>query len=595
MAGRIIQETIEAVNRAADIVAIVGEYVKLDRRGSDWWGCCPFHGEKTPSFHVIPDKNMYYCFGCHKGGSAINFVMEMEKMTFPEAVVFLAKKFGIEVRYAEGYDPQLEQKDNTKQEIIELYGRVATTFHYFLTESDMGKFALKYITDRGLSLETIQKFKLGYSPADRRWLKNFLRSKKFSDDFLAKTGLFSSNYPDTAFFSDRLMFPIFNQRGEIVAFGGRILRGDGPKYLNSGDLIQYQKGETLYAFNFAKQSIREKSKVIFCEGYMDCIAYHQCGITNAVAPLGTALTEDQVKIVKRFADTVLLSFDSDGAGQNATRKAILMCRKQGLTVKIIRLRGGKDPAEIMLNFGPETLTSDVNAAILDSDYLLDYLGHEFPIDTPDGKTKAAQAFFPYIDALQTDIQKESCLDQLGQKLGISPEAVRRDFQNRKQQPLPVNTRQSAEKGEAELKNVKISADHRILLAAIADTSQFGLIRSELSADDFEDGLARELYIILEDCFRQGDLSFQTILNHCSNGVLQKMIMASVASGEYSQNVPQFVRESIDKKILGRLKNRRNMLNNRLLELNSSIPDEAAQINSIVAEMMDIDKKLKQKD
>lgn len=595
MAGRIVQETIDAVNRASDVVTIVGEYVKLDRRGSDWWGCCPFHGEKTPSFHVIPDKNMYYCFGCHKGGSAINFVMEMEKMTFPEAVVFLAKKFGIEVRYADGFDPQAEKKDTTKQDIIELYGRVATTFHYFLTENEMGKFAFKYITDRGLSEETIQKFKLGYSPADRRWLKKFLRSKNFSDEFLSKTGLFSKNHPDVSFFSDRLMFPIFNQRGEVVAFGGRILRGEGPKYLNSGDLIQYQKGETLYAFNFAKQSIREKNTVIFCEGYMDCIAYHQCGITNAVAPLGTALTEDQVKIVKRFADTVLLSFDSDGAGQNATRKAILMCRKNGLTVKIIRLKGGKDPAEIMLNFGPQTLTNDVNAAILDCDYLLDYLGHEFPIDTPDGKIKAAQAFFPYVDALETVIQKESSLDQLAQKLGISAGSVRKDFQNHKQQPLSVDNRQSVQEMPQKPRPVKVSAEHRILLAAIADTSQFGLIRSELSADDFEDGLARELYIILEDCFRQGDLSFQSIVNHCTDAALQQMITSSAASGEYSKNVPQFVQDSIAQKKKERLKKRRDMLNGQLSVLNPANPDDASQMNLILSEIMDIDKKLKQKD
>ena len=490
MAGFIQKETIDAVTRTADIVSIVGEYVPLTRKGSSWWGCCPFHKEKTPSFSVTPDKNMFYCFGCHKGGDVIKFVMEMEKQSYPEAITALAKKAGIEIKYEEGYNPDAAKKDTTKDELIQLYDRVATMFHYLLTQTEGGKFAFEYTTKRGLTADTIAKFKLGYAPADRRWLKNFLRKKNFSDDFLAKSGLFSKNYPDVAFFSDRLMFPIFNRRGQCVAMGGRLLRGEGPKYLNSGDLIQYQKGETLYAFNFAKNAIRQEKKVIFCEGYMDCIAYHQCGIEYAVAPLGTALTEEQVKLVQGFVDTVLLSFDSDGAGQTATWKAILLCRKHDLTVKVIRLRGAKDPAEIMLNFGKETLTADVNNAILDSDYLLDSLSHSYPIDTPEGKTKACLAFFPYIDALQTDIQKESCLEQLGQVFNISPEAVRRDFNNRERVRERLEQRQT-DAGQIKQQDIKLDAEIRAVLAIITDTNQFELMRRELTESDFENPVAKK--------------------------------------------------------------------------------------------------------
>ena len=410
MEGIISQETKDAVLSACDIVSVVSDYVQLEDRGNQWWGCCPFHHEKTPSFSVTPDKNMYYCFGCHAGGDTIKFIMEMEKVRFPEAIKILARKFGVEIKYSSTYKPRESGEEDARELYIDLYNRVADMFHYGLLKTEAGRFALDYITKRGISMETIEKFKLGYSPADRSWLKKFLRSKNFSDEFLAKSGLFSKKFPDIAFFSDRLMFPIFDRRGQAVAFGGRFLRGDpekSPKYLNSGDLIQYKKGETLYAFNFAKNSIRENKKVIFCEGYMDCIAYHQCGITYAVAPLGTALTEDQIKLVRGFADTILLSFDSDGAGQAATQRAILMCRQQGLTVKIIRLHNAKDPAEIMLNFGAETLTNEVNNAILDSDYLLSFLSQKYQKDTPEGKSKFALDFFPYIDALQTDIQRES--------------------------------------------------------------------------------------------------------------------------------------------------------------------------------------------
>ena len=598
MAGFIQEETIDTVIRTADIVSLVGEYVQLTRKGSSWWGCCPFHKEKTPSFSVTPDKNIFYCFGCHKGGNVIKFVMEMDKLSYPEAIQQLAKKYGIEVKYEQGYNPELAKKDTTKDEIIALYERVATMFHYLLTQTEGGKFALDYSTKRGLSLETIEKFKLGYAPADRRWLKDFLRKKNFSDEFLAKSGLFSKNYPDIAFFSDRLMFPIFDRRGQCVAMGGRILRGEGPKYLNSGDLLQYQKGETLYAFNLAKNAIRQEKKVIFCEGYMDCIAYHQCGIAYAVAPLGTALTEDQLKLVQGFVDTVLLSFDSDGAGQKATWKAIQMCRRHGLTVKVIRLKGGKDPAEIMLNFGVDTLTNDVNSAILDSDYLLDSLAHTYPVDTPEGKTKACLAFFPYIDALQTEMQKESSLEQLAQTFNLRSEAVRRDFNNRDRVRERLAQRQTnAGQSNEIIQDIQLNAELRAVLAVITDTNQFELMRRELTEDDFEDNLAKELFIVLEECYRaEGSVSFSTILSHCTSENIQQMITRAVASGEFSEHTEKMVADSIALIKRNSLKKQRESIIAAIALLqHATTPDDVSRLHELLAQKVDIDTKLNKKD
>ncbi|MBQ2208160.1 MAG: DNA primase, partial [Treponema sp.] len=262
----ITQESIDEVSSRTDIVRLIGEYVPLTQRGNDWWGCCPFHNEKTPSFSVSPDKKFYYCFGCHASGTAFKFIQEMEKLSFPEAVEFLAKKAGVELHYSEGGGPEHKDDSKTKlrNEYIDLYSRVATTFHYMLMETEAGRFARDYITKRGLTNETLEKFKIGYSPADRKWLRSFLEKKNYSAEFLNNSGLFSKKYPEVAFFSDRLMFPIFDRKGDVVAMGGRFLRGDkdkSPKYLNSGDLIQYKKGNTLYAFNFAKQAIRENKKV----------------------------------------------------------------------------------------------------------------------------------------------------------------------------------------------------------------------------------------------------------------------------------------------------------------------------------------------
>ena len=561
MEGIISQETKDAVLSACDIVSVVSDYVQLEDRGNQWWGCCPFHHEKTPSFSVTPDKNMYYCFGCHAGGDTIKFIMEMEKVRFPEAIKILARKFGVEIKYSSTYKPRESGEEDARELYIDLYNRVADMFHYGLLKTEAGRFALDYITKRGISMETIEKFKLGYSPADRSWLKKFLRSKNFSDEFLAKSGLFSKKFPDIAFFSDRLMFPIFDRRGQAVAFGGRFLRGDpekSPKYLNSGDLIQYKKGETLYAFNFAKNSIRENKKVIFCEGYMDCIAYHQCGITYAVAPLGTALTEDQIKLVRGFADTILLSFDSDGAGQAATQRAILMCRQQGLTVKIIRLHNAKDPAEIMLNFGAETLTNEVNNAILDSDYLLSFLSQKYQKDTPEGKSKFALDFFPYIDALQTDIQRESSLELLGRTLNISLEAIKKDFNNRedvKKRTLATHT-----EPQVPIQNeVIVNAEFRAVLAVLSDTNQFALMQSRLTEDDFENPFARALFSTLKECYEAGDLSFVSVLSRCNNDGIKQKITESVSRGEFAQATAQSIVDSIEQLEINSLKRKRKTI------------------------------------
>ena len=466
-------------------------------------------------------------------------------------------------------------------------------FHYLLTETEQGKPALEYIVKRGLSEKTIQKFKLGFAPADRHWLKKFLLGKNFSPEFLGGSGLFSKKYQDTAFFSNRLMFPIFNRRGQVVAFGGRQLDNDpnSPKYLNSGDLIQYKKGETLYAFNFAKKAIKENKKVIFCEGYMDCIAYHQCGIEYAVAPLGTALTDEQVHLVRPFTDEVLLSFDADGAGQKATMRAMLMLRRAGITVRIIQLVGGKDPAEIMINYGAEALTNAVSNAILDSDFLLSKLGSEYSVDTPEGKTKASLAFFTYVDALQSDIQKESCLEQLCQAFNLKPEAVKRDFLNREKAHERLNNRQPSASSQPQ--KIKLTAELRSVLAVMADLDKYKMMRAELSADDFEDFSAKQLFTILEECFKDNSLSLTGVLNRCEDGRLADLITSVVSLGEYRDNTGNAVQDSIRMIKRRSLERRRNVLMERLRHLSPVTADDKEQLREILREKMEIDRKLLQ--
>ena len=594
MAGYISQETIEQVRNQTDIASVIGDYTVLKSRGpNDFWGCCPFHGEKTPSFHVDTDKKFYHCFGCNVSGDVIKFVMEIEKLSYVEAIETLAKKSGIPIRYKEGSGPGEYKKDDTIEKNIELYERTAGMFHYFLTETEQGKKALDYITKRGLTLETIQKFKLGYAPADRKWLKKFLLGKNFSEDFLNKSGLFSQNYPDYSFFSDRLMFPIFNRKGQVVAFGGRVIPPADEsqrKYLNSGDLPQFKKRETLFGFNFAKNSIREKKSIIFCEGNMDVIAYHQCGLDYAVATLGTALTEEHIKMISGFVagGTVFLSFDSDGAGQEATWKAIKLCREHDLTVKVIQLKGGKDPAEIMLKFGAENLTIQVQNAILDSDYLLNKVGKKYPVDTPEGKTKAALEFFAYIDALKTDIQKESCLEQVAQVFNLKPEAVKRDFLNRNQARERITIRQNNNQVNEE--QINLDAELRGLIAITADLDQFQTLRSSLNEEDFKNPDAQKLFRIYEDCYQKGALSIPDIIESCSGTGLAQYITNALSLDVYQKkNCSAYIQDTIKFIKKNKIDEQREALVKQIRDFVIVTDDDKNQMNSLLTQKMELDK------
>lgn len=585
MASRISNETIDAIHESSDIVQLVGEYTKLTRRnGNDWWGCCPFHNEKTPSFHVDGVKKFYYCFGCHASGDVVKFVCEIEKLSYMDAIKTLAKRAGIEVRYASGNFQNRPKEDDERDALIDLYERISVTFHFFLTKTDEGKHALSYIKSRGISEETISRFKLGYAPKDRRWLKKFLLKKKFSDELLAKSGLFSKKYPDTAFFSNRLMFPIFNRQGKCVAFGGRILEGEGPKYLNTSDLPQYKKGETLYAFHIAKRAVREENKVIFCEGYMDCIAYHQSEIPYAVAPLGTALTENQLRLVQGFAETVLLSFDSDGAGREATKRAIFMCRKMGFTVKIIRIKEGKDPAEVLVKFGKEYLQKTVNSAIIDSDYFLSILQEKYALDTGDGKTKAALFFFEYVDCLQSEIQKTAELEKLSETFHLPLEAVKRDFHNR----AKARDRMKAKK-EVKAKNASLGAELRTMIAILNKLDVYGRVREKLRQAEFEDERAEKIFLILEECTNEHILSLPNVLSKIENDETLALVSRVISSGEFSGTSEKAVEDGVALLQKSSLSKKRVKLVEKIRELsNANADDNKSELENLIAQKMALD-------
>ena len=326
---------------------------------------------------------------------------------------------------------------------------------------------------------------------------------------------------------------------------------------------------------------------------MDVIAYHQCGLDYAVATLGTALTEEHIKMISGFVagGTVYLSFDSDGAGENATWKAIKLCREHDLTVKIIRLKGGKDPAEIMLNFGAENLTTQVKNAILDSDYLINRLGEKYPMDTPEGKTKAALEFFQYVDALQSDIQKESCLELLCQAYNLKPEAVKRDFNNRSQARERANIRQNNNQTE-EGTQIKLDAELRGLIAVTADLNQFEVLRAKLTEQDFSNPAARRLYRVLEECFAEKIFTIKDILSRCDDENLIQLITGSISDGVYqSEKVSVIVDDTVNYIKRNKLDAQRNKLLQRIKEYTVVTQEDQNQLNALLAEKFELDKQV----
>ena len=286
---RIPDRIIQEITSHSDIVRVVGDYVRLEKRGTRWIGLCPFHNEKTPSFGVNEDRGFFYCFGCRKGGDVITFVKEYEKCGYVEALERLAEKAGISIEYEGEEDAAAVEASKKRDALYELYERLAGTFHHLLVSDVRGKVALEYALSRRLDTEAIASFRLGYVPADRTWLFKFLKSRSYSDDFLAESGFFSRKYPDYCIFTDRLLFPISDARGKVVGFGGRVLSGDGPKYINSPETAIFHKQDTLFGLSRSIPSMRTSGEAILCEGYMDVMALHAAGAENAVAPLGTEI------------------------------------------------------------------------------------------------------------------------------------------------------------------------------------------------------------------------------------------------------------------------------------------------------------------
>jgi DNA primase len=610
----IAKSTIQEVNNRLDAISVVGDYVRLEKRGGRWWGRCPFHSggqEKTPSFKVDPDLKMYHCFGCGKGGSVIGFVMEMDKITYPEAIKNLARKMGIEIVYEDGAG---EEYDNShKDELFELYRRTTLTFQHFLREKREGQDALSYIIKRGVSEEMIERFKLGFAPADRDFLHKFLKQKGYSDDFLEKTGLFSARYKTMPMFSNRLMFPISDRQAKIVAFGGRampgVLQNDGrepPKYINSPETEIYKKSQTLYALDLALPEIRQSKTAFLAEGYMDVIALHQAGITNAVAPLGTAFTDEQAGLLRRWAESIVLIFDSDEAGQKAAYKAIITCRKNGLSCALPQMlqalkdetglqdiSGFKDPADILQKFGAQILKKVLNCTINDFEYLISR-GRSLYEKGRGGKNRVAEFLFPYLGALDSEVERDDCIAMIADAFTVERSAVQTDYSKWRTGGRSRQDVHEKPQGALTGQPIRMNTELFLLTVAAVNMQLYPEFRAELEIKEIDDPAAKELFIAMEECFIHDESDIDSLLARIKDEELKKFIAYRGTSPEFkggSAGDPRRLMEDGINEI------RKKRLRKRLLEIGAEMREserasDGDYIDELLAEKKSIDSQMR---
>ncbi|HHW32356.1 MAG TPA: DNA primase [Clostridiaceae bacterium] len=492
MYGYFSEEVIEEIKLRNDIVDVVSEYVKIEKKGKDFFGLCPFHKEKTPSFSVVPSKQIFYCFGCGKGGNVIHFIMNAENLDYVEAVRLLAERANIQIAEVESREEKLKAK--LRQEILNINVEAARFFFENLN-SAQGEKAKKYLEKRNIQEHIVRRFGLGYSPEEWDKLFLFLENKKFSKESIVKSGLVLKNrkggYYDR--FRGRLMFPIFDLRGNVIGFGGRVLDSSMPKYMNSPETIVYNKGRNLYALNFARKS-NEKS-IIMVEGYMDAISLHQHGITNTVASLGTALTETQGRLLKKYADEVIVAFDSDTAGQAATLRSLELLDSIGCNVKILTLPQGKDPDEYIRSNGAEEFRKLVKNSLSVVEFRIKTIKKETDTETTEGKIKFLDMAAEVLSKIDNNIEKEMYVKKIASEYGISEESILLEIDKKirakNYRKLAVrtnnNVRNIIQKKSLDKMAEKQIQDERIFLVLLCiDNGLFRNLRDRININLFTD-------------------------------------------------------------------------------------------------------------
>lgn len=507
-------EIIEEIRSKNDITGVISGYVTLKKKGSNYWGCCPFHNEKTPSFSVSENKQMYHCFGCGVSGNVYTFLMKYENYSFQEAIRVLADRAGVNLPEVE-YTQEQKKRANRRQRLLEVNREAAKFFYYQLRKSPHGAPGMAYLKKRELTDETMQKFGLGYAGKNGAEVVQYLRQKGFEDGEIKDSGLanFTERSGLTSQFWNRVMYPIQDSNHRVIGFGGRVM-GDGePKYLNSPETEIFDKRRNLYGLNYARTA--RAGNMILCEGYMDVISMHQAGFGQAVASLGTAFTPEQAHLLHRYTDNVLLAYDSDGAGVKAALRAIGILRGEGLSGKVINMKPYKDPDEFMKALGKEAFQERMDQAENSFFYEIRMLEGQFDLKDPEEKTKFHREIAKKLCVFEEDAERDNYLQAVAEKYFIGIDNLRKLVVNCAAQTgivRPVERPKSGvQQKDMPLEGAKKA--QRLLITWISDSPRlYQKIRPYISAEDFTEELYRTVAEKMFDSLEKGNFQPASIIS-----------------------------------------------------------------------------------
>ncbi|MGA7226395.1 MAG: DNA primase [Candidatus Acidiferrales bacterium] len=474
----------DRVKQQADIVRVIGEYVRLKKTGQNFTGLCPFHQEKTPSFAVHPTKQIYHCFGCGKGGDVFQFVMELEKSTFPEAVRTVAEKCGIAIPRPRERSPEERKENQQRSALVEMHREAAAFFARQLHESAEGKVACAYLEDRGLNKEAITRFSLGFAPSAGDALFRFLK-QKYPEKLLEVSGIVSRDQNGNRFydrFRRRIMFPISNESGKVIAFGGRAMGDDMPKYMNSPETPIYSKSNVLYHLDRAKEALRQSDFAVLVEGYMDAIAVARAGVANVVASCGTSLAESQTKLLARFTRRIVVNYDPDTAGQAATERSLTLLLEKEFDVRVLALPGGADPDKFIKEQGVEAYKKLLVQAPPYLDYLISR-ARQMDRTTAQGKVAALNFLMPYVQRLPNRLLRSEWATRIASELRVDEPVLRAALRR------AADERRSEVKPKAELLTPAVKRAERQLIRMLFEAEEFReKLAHEITSDDLHRGL-----------------------------------------------------------------------------------------------------------
>ena len=591
-------EFIDEVKSANDIVDVISGYVNLRRHGTTFFGNCPFHKEKTGSFAVQPEKQIFHCFGCGVGGNVVSFIMKSENMTFPEAIEFLADRAKIELPKDDNISKEAEDKlritEYHKNQMYEINKEAGRFFYQNIYKSDIAK---NYINKRKLNIETVKKFGIGFAMSDNGLVKH-LQEKGFKEKDLLATGLIGKSEKGFLYdkFKDRLMFPIFDIKGRVVAFGGRALGSHEelkekkiPKYVNSPENLIYTKGKHLYGLNIAKKNMQDTKTILVVEGYMDVVSPHSYGVTNVVASLGTALTEAQGKLLRNYAEEVVLSYDSDEAGQKAILRGIDVLSNLGISCKVLQMQDAKDPDEYILKFGKERFLKLVSNSITAVEYTIKVLMSRYNLNDTSDKIKFLTGMAKILASLANNIERDIYIEKFSKELGVSKEAIVKEvekflFKNGKEEKKFVLQRDNNQK----LIELTSKEEETILYLLTSKNKEvYNKIKGIVDVNDFTGEVAKPLLVSFYNAYdNESIFNLDDLTSLCNNenetNLLTKILLKPNTSDDF---------EKITQEVLSSFKLQKNQAKREnLINRISSTQDEELR-NKYTIELNDLIKEL----